>query len=584
MRPLSDACHKALLPIGDTTILARIVDSLLGIEVGFITVVTGYRADEVEEYLTQRYGPDLFQFVRNDKFAETNNIVSLSMALEQIRRDEDVVLIECDLLFDPRLLTTLAPPGQGNVALVDRYRTGMDGTVVSVVNGMVSQVFPPNVQGGDFVFDDKFKTLNVYRFGGHWCEQTLRPLVSVYASQVDANCYYEIVLGMLAGLPEHRIAVEIVDGDLWTEVDDPNDLSVARFHFEPERRVELMDRSFGGNWNLRVTDFSLMHNVHFPTPAMIAAMRHALPDVISSYGSTQQVLNEKLAWFTGSRADRLQVLHGASQAFPMLRKALSGLSIAIPTPTFGEFPRAFPDSVRYCDAPGVELRDLDNLASQVEVLVVVNPNNPTGTVIATPQLHELIDRHRSTRFLVDESFIEFRGEGSLVTMLEESGLENTIVLVSLSKTLGVPGLRLGYAYSCDPTFIAELGESLPIWNLSSMAEFFLEILLKFRPELDESIARTMADREEFRRILALVPGVAEVYRGGGNFVLARLDGPAELGARVRDALLTSAAIDVKDVSSRFPDGGARLRMAVRHVDENIGFCDALTRCLAPESR
>ncbi len=132
MQPLSHACHKALLPVAGSTILGRIVDSLLAIAVTDIIVATGYRADEVRAFCADTYPGVTFTFVHNERYATTNNIVSLSLALDRARPDADVLTIECDLLFDVHLLGRLAGGERGNVALVDRYRTGMDGTVVEV--------------------------------------------------------------------------------------------------------------------------------------------------------------------------------------------------------------------------------------------------------------------------------------------------------------------------------------------------------------------------------------------------------------------------------------------------------------------
>src|SRR5204862_2806580 len=122
MRPLSDSSHKALLPIGSTTILARIVDGLREIEIDDITVVTGYRAEDIERYLRERYPQTRLQFVHNPRYKETNNIVSLSMGLEQMDLEDDLVLVECDLLFEPGLLRRLLA-SDANIALVDHYRT-----------------------------------------------------------------------------------------------------------------------------------------------------------------------------------------------------------------------------------------------------------------------------------------------------------------------------------------------------------------------------------------------------------------------------------------------------------------------------
>src|ERR1700680_4915008 len=120
MLPLTQRTHKSLLPIGDTTILGRIVDGLLGIDVRDILVVTGHLSDQVRAFLFERYPQVPFRFVHNERYRETNNIVSVAIALEQSVLDSDVVLSECDVLFDPELLRRLTTNERGNIALVDR--------------------------------------------------------------------------------------------------------------------------------------------------------------------------------------------------------------------------------------------------------------------------------------------------------------------------------------------------------------------------------------------------------------------------------------------------------------------------------
>ena len=223
MEPLSLESHKALLEIGDSTILGRALDSLTQVGVNTVTIVTGYRADDITEFATSRYPSIEFRFVHNDRYEITNNIVSLALALESLSYDEDVILIECDLLFEPHVLADLVERPGGNIALIDHYRTGMDGTVVATEDGYVSQVFPASSQDANFNYHNKFKTLNIYRFDRTFCQKTLRPMLTAYANNVDDNCYYEIVLGMLANIPQHRIAALLVAESDWVEVDDPND-------------------------------------------------------------------------------------------------------------------------------------------------------------------------------------------------------------------------------------------------------------------------------------------------------------------------------------------------------------------------
>ena len=581
MRPLTDDCHKALLPVGGTTILARIVDSLVELGVTDVTVVTGYRASDVTSYLVEYYPAMRFQFIENVAYAETNNIVSLALALDQMELADDVLLIECDLLFETRLLRRLVER-QGNVALVDHYRSGMDGTVVSVMGGFVTNVYPPHLQDASFSYADKFKTLNIYRFSRTFIESTLRPLLHVYAHQIDGSSYYELVLGMLANIPAHRIAAEIVAGDTWIEVDDPNDLAVARFRFEPEQRAATLDRAQGGDWALDVQDFAFMRNVHFPTDGMIAALRHALPDLLKRYGSTQVVLNEKLGLAMELTPARLQILHGATQGFPLLRDLVGDEPIAIPTPSFGEYPRMFGHATTYGDDGDVSAI-LDRLAERAAAerwVTVVNPNNPTGTTLPSASLHALAKRFPGTRFLVDESFIDFSGETPLATLLEREPLTNVVVLVSMSKTLGVPGLRLGYLYSCDPEVVAAIGAALPIWNMSAISEYFLELIPKFRLDIEASVAQTISDRAELRAMLTSDPEIDAIWPSGGNFMLVKLRGSAAVAQATRQALLVAHSLDVKNVSSKFGDGRGWLRLGVRTSEENVIFAGLLRDTLA----
>lgn len=574
MQPLSDHLHKTLLPIGSSTILGRILDGLIALSVTDITLVTGHRAADLHAFVAARYPSLGVKFVHNARYAETNNIVSLALALEQMTLDDDVILIESDLLFDASVLRALVQPGGDNLALVDRYRAGMDGTVVSASDGFIDGVFPPHLQSEGFTYGDKFKTLNIYRFNQDFLRARFLPLLSCYANLIDGNVYYELVLGMLVNMQRERIRAVVVEAP-WAEVDDPNDFATARFTFEPGARLQLLERAAGGHWPLDLLDFHFLRNMHFPTDAMMAALRQALPGLVRSYGSSQPVLDEKLSYVLRCSPARVLTLHGASQIYPWLPELLGPGQVLAPWPTFGEYKRVFPVHARYADAPGIDLEDLEEQARDAHTVVFVNPNNPTGTTLRTAWLHAFAKRNPAQRVLVDESFIDFSDEPSLVPMLEAEPLENVLVLKSLSKTLGAPGLRLGYAYTCDPELAAAIRARIPIWNLGAPAEAFLELLLKFRPELAASLQRTALDREDLAGRLRALPFVERVVVGGGDFVLVRLAGDAARGRYLTERLLAKERIYVKDVSDRF-DGGAWLRLAVRLPHEHERLVRALS--------
>jgi histidinol-phosphate/aromatic aminotransferase/cobyric acid decarboxylase-like protein len=374
----------------------------------------------------------------------------------------------------------------------------------------------------------------------------------------------------------------MVDGSKWAEVDDPNDLATARFQFEPSSRAAILDRAMGGQWSLDVTDFAYMRNLHFPTDAMVAAMRQALPAMMRSYGSTQRVLNQKLAWHLLCDPDRVQLLHGASQIYPILKRIVGERPVLRPEPSFGEYARMFPRARTYADSIGVDLAAFERQIPEDGVVVIVTPNSPTGTLIGTEWIHDCADRHPHTWFIVDESFIDFSDETPMVDRLEAHQQPNVFVIKSLSKSLGVPGLRIGYVYTSNPEIIRVLDDEIPIWNLGGPAEFFLELMLKYRPDFERSLAATKVDRAAFAEQLARCSIVETVHPSGGNFLLVTLRGgdPA-LGARVRALLLERFSIDVKEVSTRLSPPAPRLRVAVRLPADNARFCDALDRITPP---
>ena len=218
---------------------------------------------------------------------------------------------------------------------------------------------------------------------------------------------------------------------------------------------------------------------------------------------------------------------------------------------------------------------MEQLAGQSQVVVVVNPNSPTGTTIPTAAIHQLAARRPRTLWLVDESFIDFSSEPSLRVTLETEPLSNVVVLTSLGKSLGVPGLRLGYLYSSNVQILSAVSGELPIWHVGSLPEYVLEQTLKFQSELLHSLQRTIADREAMRAALGSIDGVSRVYPSGGNFVLIELHGPPEIASLIRRRLLADAAIEIKDVTHRFPDRIPRLRLAVRLPKDNARLVAAI---------
>lgn len=566
MRPLTDQTHKTLLSVGEKTILSRIIDGLLENNIMDILIGTGFRAEEIQEYVEKAYPEISFSFVHNERFRETNNIFSLALAFDSIEITSDIIVIESDLIYDPSVIAQLIQSPYDNVAMVDKFRSGMDGTVVTVDNnGVITSVIPPHLQDEDFSFSDKYKTLNIYKFSEEFCKTSFKKLLSYYANVIDDNCYYELILGILIYMQKEVIHAGIVKNE-WAEVDDPNDLAVAEYIFNKDRKKILQER-FGGFWNYDVLDFTFIRNMYFPDSSIISEMKNNLANLIHNYGSKQTILNRKMAWFLLCKEERVIALNGASQIYPIMQQRFAGQKILVPKPTFGEYTRIFDNVVFYHDEVGIDTGDITKAMTDCGVIVIVNPNNPTGTTISTDWIYETATSNPNKTFVVDESFIEFSDTTSIVSTLETNPLDNIIVVKSLSKSLGIPGVRLGYTYSCNEEFNTYSLERVPIWNMNSLAEFTLEIILKHRKALQRSFEETIHDRRVFISDLSELEITDCAYKSGGNFILVRLKEGLDC-EQVVERMLKENSIYIKNVSGKFKSGGKFLRLAVRLPEEN----------------
>lgn len=574
MKPLTDTTHKTMLKIGGETIIERIIDGLTSNGVQDIVVVIGYKAETLKQFLTECYPLVQFQFITNDRYMETNNIYSLALAFEEISFDKDIIIIESDLIFEPAVISKLFESKYANTALVDKYRSGMDGTVVSVAEGVITNVIPPHLQDQHFNFSDKYKTLNIYKFSKEFCADEFKKMLTYYANIIDDNCYYELILGILIYMKRETIHAEILDGEKWAEVDDPNDLRIAEFIFDPSKKLDILTKSCGGYWGHDILDFCFIRNMYFPSNAMLSELRNNLPELLCNYGSSQEMLDEKLAYYLLCSEDRVQVLNGSSQVFPLLRQWFRGKKALLPDPTFGEYPSAFPEAVLYKDAVGIDIQDIEAKTPLCDIVVFVNPNNPTGSVLPTQWIFEFAEQQPDKTIIVDESFIEFSDQPSIIYLLEKQPLDNILVIKSLSKVLGVPGIRLGYVYCCDPAVNMKLRQETPIWNLNSLAENLMEIILKHRKTVSKSYMQTKKDREQFAEKLLQVPVIDCVFPSGANFLLVKLK-PSAGKTDIVKQMLANYNVLIKEVSHKFNDEFVYLRFAVRRPVEN----DFLIACL-----
>ena len=350
------------------------------------------------------------------------------------------------------------------------------------------------------------------------------------------------------------------------------------------QEISRLSSRYGGFWNHNVFDFCYMTNRYFPPSRMVEDLQAKLPELIGSYPSTNRVLSSLLAEQIGLTDNELVVGNGASELINVIVSRFVH-RLAVPVPTFEEFVnRAKILGREVCTFKPSQRFDLDIDAfiehvksTNSDSALLIRPNNPTGSYLPKSDLVYFLDRMRSLNLvLVDESFLDFVDSEPDPSALDLIGeYPNMLVLKSLSKNCGIPGVRLGYAATGDAERLAALRNDLPIWSINSFAQFFLEEMGKYQWEYTESCRRV---REA---TLKLVRGLEEVpylypYPTQGNFVLCSvLYGftGEELAAR----LFEDSRILINDCGSKDGLDGNFIRIACRTEEDNDRLVQALMR-------
>ena len=219
---------------------------------------------------------------------------------------------------------------------------------------------------------------------------------------------------------------------------------------------------------------------------MLEDLQRNLPNLIKSYPSSNPLMSQKhLAAVLHVDPERLIIGNGATELIALIKLTLID-RIAVPIPTFGEYIEKMKDqrdAELYALDPEdrYQLRLDDYLAwvhkRKLACLLVINPGNPTGQFIPLEEMVEFLHRARDLELvIVDESFIDFAGDPipSLLPLADQ--FTNLLIVRSMSKHCGVPGLRLGYCYSANLYLLNRLRRFLPTWNLNTLAQYFLSLL------------------------------------------------------------------------------------------------------------
>lgn len=584
LKELTQDRTKCMVQVNGVALIDRMLHQIESRHLSRIVIVVGYEGEKLMKYIDTLGIRMPIVYVQNPIYDKTNNIYSLALAKDYLCQD-DTLLFESDLIFEDAVIDQLLDDPRETLALVDKYESWMDGTCVKLGPDDSIASFVPSK---NFRFEEAheyYKTVNIYKFGRHFSRTHYVPFLEAYSKALGNNEYYEQVLRVIAMLDDPEIRAKRLSGQLWYEIDDIQDLDIASSMFaqDPDLRVSLMQGRYGGYWRYpQLLDFCYLVNPYFPPQRLIDEIQANFTSLLTQYPSGMRVNALLAAKNFAVHQQNILVGNGAAELIKALMARLEGVTGFI-RPTFEEYPNRYQDRPNVCFTPaGPDFRyTADDLMAffgpqDIDNLVLINPDNPTGNYIPAPDVLRLADwaQGKGIRLILDESFADFADEADN-TFIRQDLLDRyrrLYVVKSISKSYGVPGLRLGVLASGDQDLIAALKKDVAIWNINSFAEFYMQIEEKYKKDYARSLELIRAERARFRRELEKLPNL-RVIPSQANYLMVELLGGLSARAITRE-LLVNRCILVKDLSPKL-GGQQYLRLAVRDTRDNDRLLEAL---------
>ena len=583
---------KCMVTVNGERLIDRLLGQLSGLSLKRVIIVVGYKGQELKDYIGHRYDDQLkIEYAENPIYDKTNNIYSLSLVKRQLQED-DTLLIESDLIFSDSLFQMIIADPYPNLALVAKYESWMDGTMVRLDadNNIVNFVPKKAFKYEDI--DSYYKTVNIYKFSRDFSQQKYVPFLEAYCHALGNNEYYEQVLRVITLLDNAELKALPIGNEKWYEIDDIQDLDIAETIFaEGDEMLHRFNYRYGGHWRFpKMLDYCYLVNPYFPTKRMKDELRSSFDTLLTEYPSGMFVNSLLAGKYFGIRQDYVVVGNGAAELIKsLMERLLAGSStskVGVIYPTFEEYPHRLKQEDIVAFQP--DNRDLtyteDDLIAfytgkGISSLLLINPDNPSGNFISMAGLQKLLawSKAQQIQLIVDESFVDFSDDFEHNTLLRNETLADNpqlVVMKSISKSYGVPGLRLGILASSDVALIKWIKKDISIWNINSFAEFYMQIFGKYESDYLAACRKFIAERRRFEVLLREIPYMRVLPTQANYFCIELIDKYSS--AELTKLLLERYNIMVKDCDSKNGLKGRNfIRISVRSQQDNDQLIVAL---------
>ena len=569
---------KCMLEINNVSLIKHTLEKLNNVGVRKLILVVGYKKDNLIQHVGDKYKNIDIEYVENPIYDQTNNIYSLYLAKDKLEQD-DTILLESDLIFEEEVLQRLLDDERRSLAVVDKYQSWMDGTAVtldsddSILNFFTKKTF--RFQD----VNEYYKTVNIYKFSKEFSQKSYIPFLEAYSKAMGDNEYYESVLRVITILEGQELRVMRLNGERWYEIDDVQDKHNAEIIFSknPAEKLKNVQGRFGGYWRFpELLDFCYLVNPYFPTQKMQEEMKIYFHDLLSQYPSGLGVQNILAGKMFGIESENIVVGNGASELIKGLGRAQNG-TFGLVFPTFNEYPESIGyDRIVQHVSNNIDFSySVDNLlclAEKSDNLILINPDNPSGHFIKKDELLKIADKlqRMNKMFILDESFVDFSTNSESESLISQEILDkyqNLVVIKSISKSYGVPGIRLGILATSNKDIMTSISREVSIWNINSFGEFFLQIIGKYKSDYALGCSNIIQERGRFYKHLEKI-SYLDVLPSEANYFLCFVKDKYS-ATELSKLLIDRYEIYIKDLTGKIGfEGQECIRIAVRDAVDN----------------
>lgn len=313
--------------------------------------------------------------------------------------------------------------------------------------------------------------------------------------------------------------------------------------------------------------------------------------VLEKYPDPDYVeLREEIAKTNKVELKNIIAGNGATEIIFLYMKVLKAKKILIVSPTFGEYERAMKATLDDIQIDYFKLEEVENFVLNIEkikmelqkkydLLVICNPNNPTGQFLSVKELEKILEKctEVGTKLFVDEAFVEFVedwGEKSIITTGKNK--QNLFVLRAFTKFFAIPGLRLGYGICFDDEFMTKMLEKKEPWSVNNIAELAGKILLQDKEYIEKTNNWIKIEKKYMYENLKEIEGL-KTYKTEINFILVRINDEylEKINAQILREKMLEKGILIRDASNFVYLDNKYFRLAVKDRKNNVRVLGAL---------